>query len=368
MISYNSRFVPVPFFDQKDGPLLYKFDFLFSSKENTTDVSVKIVFSEGAKISNINFVAGGEASVTDNSATLFFKSVSKDSFFGAHVFAYISPLATNIQISSSTGDVVKSDDIGFEVQSSAGLGKQLPLKYDVLVASALHEEVQPLLKGKHWDYVHEEKHAKTYRVSDVYGTVYHILCYSPNKMGMPYNGVALTKIIEQFGPRILLFIGTCAGFDKTKKIKKGAVLVPEYIYDYGSGKHQKKKFFTEYRPYDVSSSLLTFLEDMINQRSLPYDFNVELSCGFCSGASVVDSRSLKQAIEKKAGRKVLGFDMEAYVIAVINSLYHNTEALVLKGIMDFGVKKTDKDKKRAKANAAKVTDDLVTYLVNNKKI
>ncbi len=46
-------------------------------------------------------------------------------------------------------------------------------------------------------------------------------------------------------------------------------------------------------------------------------------------------------------------------------MYPDVETLVIKGIMDFGENKNDQLKETAKQNAAKVTDDLINYIVNN---
>jgi nucleoside phosphorylase len=371
-IFYNFKTLPVPL--NKVSHPLYKYHFIFKSGgDHLKNVSVKITFSRGSKVSNINVSESNvlTAEYHSNTSTLAFKKFKQNQIVSVHIFVQTESEEDFKLTSTPKGILTQSNDIVVDGHNSSGAAQQIPqpLRHDILVASALQEEMAPLIEGKHPDYVGTDPLMKTYRVSTLFGTVHHILCYSADKMGMPYNGVALTRIIEQIKPKFLLFIGTCAGFDKTKRLKKGAVLIPEYIYDYGSGKHLKKKFFAEYRPYDVSSGLIALAKDMIDQRSSRYKFNVEPSCGFCSGASVVDSRKLKKSIEKGAGRKVLGFDMEAYVIAVINHLYNSqTQSLVIKGIMDFGEKKTDKDKKRAKMNSAKVCDDLITHMINNRKV
>ena len=107
---------------------------------------------------------------------------------------------------------------------------------------------------------------------------------------------------------------------------------------------------------------------MLSTAHKKYKFTIETSCGFCSGASVVNSEQKTKAIEKSANRKVLGFDMEAYVIAIIDYLYSDVETLVIKGIMDHGVKKNDGSKSVAKNNPAEIANDLVQYIVNNHKL
>jgi nucleoside phosphorylase len=239
--------------------------------------------------------------------------------------------------------------------------------YSFLVVSALHEEMEPFLKGKNHTYIGNESELKKYGVQNSKGTVFNVLCYSSNKMGMPFNGVAITRIIERYSPRYVLFIGTCAGLRRTKYLKEGDVLIPEYIYAYDSGKHDDKGVFQiEHRHYEVSSSLRTLANDMISEKK--YLFNIKQSCGFCSGSSVVNSKDMIEKIENEANRKVSGFDMEAYVIAVINQLYKEVETIVIKGIMDFGINKKDTYKQVAKENSAKVADDLIRYIIDHGKI
>ncbi len=277
------------------------------------------------------------------------------------------------------------------------------IDYNILVAAALDEELSLFLNRekneKHWDYVDENNLIKSYRVSDVYGNVHHILCYSPDHMGMAYNAVGLTKIIEKYNPKFVLFIGTCADLsgetganfkkfinrsikflqsliqskdqvdvkNKSLDLKEGNVLIPKYIFDYGSGKHNGDKFQHEFRPYNVSESLVALANDMLRRKNRSYDFKVDSSCGFCTGSAVVNSKKVRKKIKIIANRKVRGLDMEGYVIAVINHIC-KTEAIVIKGIMDFGSGKTDEYKNAAIENSAKVADDLIAEIVITQRI
>jgi nucleoside phosphorylase len=239
--------------------------------------------------------------------------------------------------------------------------------YQFLVVSALQEEMEPFLKGKKYTYINNQSELKKYVVQNSKGSNYNILCYSSNKMGMPYNGVSISRIIERYSPRYVIFIGTCAGIKKGANLKEGDVLIPEYIYAYDSGKYDNKGIFQiEHRHYDVSSSLRTLAHDMIS-KGTNYSFSIKHSCGFCSGSSVVSSKEMVKKIETDANRKVLGFDMEAYVIAVINHLYKEVDTIVIKSIMDFGVNKGDTFKKKAKENSAQVADDLIKYIIDHGK-
>lgn len=245
---------------------------------------------------------------------------------------------------------------------------KVPEYYHFLVVSALQDEMKPFLSGKNWTYLDHQKTLKTLKIKNSKGVDYNILSYSTNKMGMPFNGVAISRIIERHNPRYVIFIGTCAGLNKTRKLKEGDVLIPEYIYSYDSGKHDDKGIFQiEHRHYDVSSALTTLAKDMITKEN-KFTFNIKDSCGFCSGSSVVSNAKMIAKIENDANRKVSGLDMEAYVIAVINHLFGNVDTIVIKGIMDFGVNKADKFKKMARDNSASVADNLIKYIIDHGKI
>jgi nucleoside phosphorylase len=241
--------------------------------------------------------------------------------------------------------------------------------YHIMVASALNEEMTPFLdnhRGK-WKYLNKEKTLKTFEIQNSKGTKFNVLTYSVDKMGLPVNGVALTDIIRQYAPRYVIFIGTCAGLQPDEH-KEGDVLIPEYVYAYDSGKYDDTgKFKVEHRHYDLSQTLRTLVADMINEKA-KYRFNIEQNCGFCSGASVVSNKAKRKQIIDGKNRKVAGFDMEAYSLAVINQFCNGVETMVIKGIMDFGEKKGDNFKIKAKNNCAKIANDLIFYMVEHLKI
>lgn len=241
--------------------------------------------------------------------------------------------------------------------------------YHIMVASALNEEMAPFIKYHkgNWKYLNKEKTLKTFKIKNSKGTEFNVLTYSVDKMGLPVNGVALTDVIRKFSPRYVLFIGTCAGLHPDNH-NEGDVLIPEYVYAYDSGKYDDKgKFKVEHRHYDLSQTLRTLASDMFEEKA-KYRFNVEQNCGFCSGASVVSNKTKRKQIIDGKNRKVAGFDMEAYSLAVINQFCSGVETIVIKGIMDFGEQKDDKFKTKAKNNCAKVANDLIHYIVEHIKI
>lgn len=350
--------------------LLYKYYFEFTNANNDIDnFSIDLSFEKDVKIINASSSETAKSEKhTGNKYSLTFTRFKKSQSIKLHVLISNWNGNDDFIIKSQTPDVVliKSQT---DAKETSVVVTPLPVKHHFLVASALQEEIKPLLKDKKkWEYFDDQKITKTSKLSNSKGNVYNVLLYSINKMGMPINGVAITKIIEQHKPKYLLFIGTCGGLKKTNKLKEGDILVPEYIYSYDSGKHNDKgKFEIEHRQYEVSPSLIGMANDMMSIKNKKYKFNVKPSCGFCSGASVVSSKLMRNRITKKANRKVLGFDMEAYVIAVINHLYPDVETLVIKGIMDFGKNKGDEFKEIAINNAAEFAYDLMEYIIENEK-
>jgi nucleoside phosphorylase len=240
--------------------------------------------------------------------------------------------------------------------------------YHILIASALNEELNPFLRlhrGK-WSYLDKAKSLKTFKIKNSKQTEFNILTYSVDKMGLPVNGIALTDIIRKYQPRYVIYIGTCAGLHPTEN-NEGDVLIPEYVYAYDSGKYDDKGIFrVEHRHYDLSQTLRTMASDMIEKNS-KYRFGIEQNCGFCSGASVVSNKTKRNQIIKGKNRKVAGFDMEAYSLAVINQFCDDVDTIVIKGIMDFGEKKDDKFKTKAKNNCARIANDLIIYMIEHIK-
>lgn len=239
----------------------------------------------------------------------------------------------------------------------------------ILIASALHQELTPFLKKHKWTPEAHDKNVKRLNFANSKGQKFNLIAYSLNQMGMPLNGVALTKVIEQYNPRYVIFIGSCAGLNpKTSKNKdgntEGDVLIPEYIYAYDSGKYNDKgEFKIEHRHYDVGRNIRGIAADMLEVKVQGRRFKVTQDCGFCSGASVMSNKERINEITKSSNRKLAGLDMEAYVLACINNQFPLTETLVIKGIMDFGKKKSDSFKKKALDNSATIANDLVKYII-----
>lgn len=196
-----------------------------------------------------------------------------------------------------------------------------------------------------------------------------ILTYTPNKMGMPYNAAAITKIIATHQPVYTIFIGTCAGLTD-KKRNLGDVLVPFRIFSYESGKYEKGVFQPDYMSYETGETLRKHAEEVNANLKANLKYQVFTDEDFCSGAAVINDPVKRNEILQRSGRKATGLDMEAYSIACINTILRpeGKELIVIKGIMDFAINKdeseTSGNKDLAKQNSAHFAFELIKHLHN----
>lgn len=184
-------------------------------------------------------------------------------------------------------------------------------------------------------------------------TKINILTYSPNKMGMAYNAASIMRIITSFQVKYTLFIGTCAGVLPDKN-NIGDVLVPDFIYNYESGKHRENgDFESDHAGFQTSIEIRKSAETLKNR--LSNKVKIITDDNFCSGSAVVDNTMKMDEIRKILPRKVSGLDMEAYSLACINDILRDEgkHITVVKSIMDFGTDKSNSEKKDNKNIAMK---------------
>lgn len=193
-----------------------------------------------------------------------------------------------------------------------------------------------------------------------------ILTYTPNVMGMAYNSASVMRIICKFQPIYTLFIGTCAGLNSSK-YNIGDVLVPDFIYNYESGKHKKDESFEcDYIGFQTSDEIRKYADAV--SRKISKKIKIITDDNFCSGSAIVDNAKKMQEIRDKIARKVSGLDMEAYSIACINQILREEKKhiSVIKSIMDFGENKEESEintnKKKAMENSAKVALEMIRYI------
>jgi nucleoside phosphorylase len=196
-----------------------------------------------------------------------------------------------------------------------------------------------------------------------------LLTFTSNKMGMSYNAAAIMRIIVTHHPLYTFFIGTCAGLGKDEQ-QPGDVLVPQFVYNYESGKYKDDgTFHPDHVCFETDEEVRKYAESI--KRKVDKNYSVFTDENFCTGSAVIDNAEKRKSIVDKIPRKVTGLDMEAFSLACINNILREEgkRVSVIKGIMDFGEDKSASEKKankeKAKINSAKFTLALIDYIEDN---
>lgn len=190
------------------------------------------------------------------------------------------------------------------------------------------------------------------------GKIITVVIASDDKMGMPAAATLATKSIFNFNPKYLVMLGICAGIKG--KVNEGDIIITEFAWDYGSGKHEKIKNWLGitkeiFKPYinqiQLDVHLETLFKNIVSQKkylsqiqsnwnSNKPKFNNSLNSfigPFASGSAVIANEDIVSNINSNHG-KLLGFDMEAY--AIFNSARFTpsikTKSIVIKSASDFG--------------------------------
>lgn len=185
-----------------------------------------------------------------------------------------------------------------------------------------------------------------------------VIVASDDKMGMPATATLATKMILSFKPKYLIMLGICAGVNG--KVEEGDVIITEYAWDYGSGKHELVKDFWGvkreiFKPYinqiQLDVSLEMILKQVVSDKKYVADIQTQWNSNhvpmvnvltahigpFASGSAVIANERIVKEINTNHG-KLQGFDMEAY--AVFHSARHTppctTKPIVMKSVSDFG--------------------------------
>jgi nucleoside phosphorylase len=189
-----------------------------------------------------------------------------------------------------------------------------------------------------------------------------ILAYSANKMGMPYNAAAITRIIMTYNPKYTFFIGTCAGLREKNNI--GDVLVPDRVFTYESGKHENGEFLPDDLAYETGQTLRKAAEELKHNIGSALPYKVITDEDLCSGAAVINDPKIVQIILERSSRKVSGLDMESHALGCINQIFHpECEISVIKSIMDFAREKQESEDKGNKELAKKNAADFALRLI-----
>lgn len=246
-------------------------------------------------------------------------------------------------------------------------------EYDVAIICALSspELDEVLARPFNW-----KAHAVLGDSTDYYVGTYRnkrLICAAAYEMGMPAASVLATKIALRFRPHYLIMTGIAAGVSRDK-LEFGDIVVADPCFDYGSGKRTFENgtsgFKPDYRQVRLNDQMCQIINRIGNQSeifqeikdSCPYDkpdSPLRLHIGpFASGASVLADPTIVSGILEHS-RKLLGFDMEAYGVALSGTLACAPKPIpiIMKSVSDFGdTEKKDDYQKYASYTSAKILE------------
>lgn len=172
------------------------------------------------------------------------------------------------------------------------------------------------------------------------------------RMGMPPAAVIATKLINNFRPKYLAITGICAGV--RKKVAMGDILVADTLFDWGSGKWEKKRdaparflpaSYQWHLDQNLRAKLVEYSKEFVannvhynnyigrKPRSSP-KVHVEI---MASGAAVLQSAEHMTSI-RALHKNVIGIEMESYAVftAAEYSSDPKPKCISVKSVCDFG--------------------------------
>lgn len=241
-----------------------------------------------------------------------------------------------------------------EIIESSYRRSKFDLVFDVAFITALrHTEFDSLLNnGMQWTELALDDCNKYYTAKfiDKNKVERNAIATYCQGMGMPISAAISMKIIHKFNPKLLIMTGIAAGVEG--KVNLGDVIIPNQIWDWGSGKLTDSEngtthlFDPEVMSVDVelinevkeiSSRGLYADEIKKNHQGNTPSNALAIHVGpIASGASVLaDSSTIELIKEQK--RSVVGVEMEAYGVLVASKFCgkNPTMALIIKSVCDF---------------------------------
>lgn len=172
------------------------------------------------------------------------------------------------------------------------------------------------------------------------------------KMGMPAAGVATSKLINSFRPRILAITGICAGV--RGKTNLGDILIADPCFDWGSGKWLRNKdtgqrqFIPAAYQWRLDESLRSSVRTLGDNATLLSEIHKKFHGpkpktppvihidAMASGASVLQTSASIDEI-REHHKNLIGIEMESY--AVFTAAQYSPEprpkCISIKSVCDF---------------------------------
>ncbi|GHA56498.1 response regulator [Photobacterium aphoticum] len=260
-------------------------------------------------------------------------------------------------------------------------------KFDVAFITALrHTEFDALLNnGMSWTELPRDDCNKYYiaKFNDRDGVERTaVATYCPT-MGMPVSAAISMKVIHKFNPKLLIMTGIAAGVEG--KVNLGDVLIPNLIWDWGSGKITDSENGTallfDPETITINEQLATEMKDIASKglyverirrdfQGNPPAHSLAIHVGpIASGASVLaDSKTIDLIKEQK--RSVIGVEMEAYGVLVASKLCGSepTKTLIIKSVCDFAnARKNDDWQKYSAYTSTLVATRIIENHINFRK-
>lgn len=260
-------------------------------------------------------------------------------------------------------------------------------KFDVAFITALrHTEFDALLNnGMDWSELLIEDCNKYYtaKFHDKDGIERTaVATYCPS-MGMPISAAISMKVILKFSPKLLIMTGIAAGVEG--KVNLGDIIIPNQIWDWGSGKitdsNRRSTLLSDPEIISINEQLSIEMKNIASMglyvddikrgyQGNPPSHSLSIHVGpIASGAAVLaDSKTIN--IIKDQKRSVIGVEMEAYGVMVASKFCGSdpTKTLIIKSVCDFAnAKKNDDWQKYSAYTSVSAATKIIEKHINFSK-
>lgn len=172
-----------------------------------------------------------------------------------------------------------------------------------------------------------------------------IIIASQQEMGMTASAIHVAELAK-YNPKYFIMTGICAGIKEKANI--GDLVVPQYLFDYNSGKKTSTIFHPDLRQVSVNDRIIANIrallsdDDAWEKLTSGLSQAVEIEHRFkirtdkmATGAGVIASEQIADLIGSQ-DRKACAVDMEAYAfVRAVQKLAGYSEPIVMKAVCDY---------------------------------
>jgi len=251
-------------------------------------------------------------------------------------------------------------------ETSAQLAKS-PTSCDVLVVAALHQPElsqfvgllsNPVPKAGTLGLSSERRMWYEGKLADSPTNILSVVALAQDHMGMVDAAALVANAIWTFRPRLVAMTGVCAG--REGKVKLGDLIAPTHVVTHDTGKRTAGGLLPEPLVEKISPLVQAALESngKATLRSVLQSIETTSPVSIAEptlhtdvmacGSAVIDEPGLLDGLAGHLHRKIVGLEMESYgFLRAVTLTDSRVPALVIKGVMDHGQKKTDDAKRQA---------------------